>query len=339
MDYAVVGTGYWGKNHVRVASELASKGVLDSVVICDVDEQRVRELADEHDVDYVTDHAELPDLGVDAATVATPSPTHHPVGTELLSSGVDLLVEKPLALTSDEAWDLQATADEHDRTLAVGHIFRYHPALRELKRRIDRGALGRIKYLQTNRTSFRVPRETAGVLYSLAVHDVDVYNFLLEGLPDRIYCKLDRFVRDDVDETASLVLDYDGTTGVINESWQIPVFDKRRDLVVVGSEKCAYVDYLADTEFELFDARVVRENGHLDAVTEGTTTHTVPEREPLKAEVEDFVHAVRSGATPRAPGRVGAETVELLELAERSDERGAAVPVKRHRERDSVMEV
>jgi len=338
MDYAVVGTGYWGENHVRVAAELAEEGMLDSVVLCDVDEEKVRDLADTHGVAYTTDHTELPELGVDAATVATPSPTHHAIGTDLLSSGLDLLVEKPLALTSEEAWALQETAEDHDRTLAVGHIFRYHPALRELRRRIDRGALGDIKYLRTARTSFRVPRRTAGALYSLAVHDIDIYNLLLDGLPDYIYCNLDRFVREEVDETASLVLDYGGATGVINESWQVPAFDKRRDLVVVGSERCAYVDYLADNEFELFDARVERENGHLRAVQDGTTCHTVPDEEPLKVEVGDFVHSIRTGTTPLAPGRVGAETVELLELAERSDELGTAIPVDQYRERGSRVE-
>jgi len=64
-------------------------------------------------------------------------------------------------------------------TPGVGHIFRYHPALVALEWRIDRRELGPIKYLQTRRFSFRVPRTATGVLYSLAVHDVDVYDYLL----------------------------------------------------------------------------------------------------------------------------------------------------------------
>ena len=174
MNFAVIGTGYWGSNHARVACELRSEGIVDEVVLCDRDEERVSTLAAEYDVEYVTDHGDL-ESQVDAAVVATPSTTHASVATDLLESGIDCLVEKPLALTSDSAWDIVKTARRTNRTLAVGHIFRYHPALQELKSRLDRGELGQIKYLNTNRFSFRAPRQTSGVLHQLAVHDIDIY--------------------------------------------------------------------------------------------------------------------------------------------------------------------
>lgn len=323
--YAVIGTGYWGQNHVRVAKELVEAGELDSVLLCDVDEERVAGLADSYSVEYVTDHTEIPSHDIDAATIATPSPTHHEVATDLLREGVDVLVEKPLALDSDAAWDIVQCADEHGQALGVGHIFRYHPALNELKHRIDRGELGEIRHLQTNRFSFRVPRQTAGALYSLAVHDLDIYNYLLEASPQSLYCQLDSHIREGIDETATITLDYDGVTGTINESWQIPVFGKQRDLVVVGSERSAYLNYLDDTEVELFDSRIVNREGHLHAQQEGSTRFETENGEPLKIEVQSFLEAGRTGNGPRADGRVGAETVELLEAAQRSDERGQAI--------------
>lgn len=324
-DYAVIGTGYWGQNHVRVAAELVESGDLNSVLLCDVDEERVVDLADSYGFEYVSDYTELPDRGVDAATIATPSATHHDIATNLLTSSIDVLVEKPLALESERAWDIVETAEEHGRTLGVGHIFRYHPGLRELKRRIDRGELGDIKYLRTNRFSFRVPRRTTGALYSLAVHDIDIYNYLLNASPRSLYCQLDSFIREGVDETVSITLDYDGITGTINESWQIPVFGKQRDLIVVGSERSAYLDYLDDTEIELFDSRIVKRDGQLHAQQEGSTQYKTEDGEPLKIEVEAFLEASRTGSTPLADGRVGAETVELLEAARRSDERGEVI--------------
>lgn len=327
MNYAVVGTGYWGSNHVRVATELAAEGYIDEVILCDLDEDRVGELASSYGVDFVTDYERLPELGIDAATVSTPSPTHHEIATHLLANGVDVLVEKPLALDSGAAWDIVSVAEAHDRTLAVGHIFRHHPALVDLKRRIDRGEFGRIKYLVTNRFSFRTPRSTTGVLYSLAVHDVDVSNYLLGDSPERVYCSLDDIVREGIDETATVVLEYDGATSVINESWQVPVFGKRRDLVVVGSEKAAYVDYLKDNVIELYDSRVVERDGALSALEEGKQVYDAPDREPLRAEIEEFVDASRGEATLKAPGEIGARTIELLEIAQRSAERNEAVPV------------
>ena len=156
MKYGVIGTGYWGSNHARVAAELVDEGVLDDVVFCDVDEDRVAELASSYGVEYTTDYTELSSMGVDAVTIATPSPTHHELATHLLESDVDCLVEKPLALSSEDAWDMVKVADVENSVLGVGHIFRYHPALSDLKKRIDRGELGNIKYLNTTRFSFRV---------------------------------------------------------------------------------------------------------------------------------------------------------------------------------------
>ena len=318
MNYAVIGTGYWGSNHVRVATELAEEGKIDDVILCDVDENRLRELSSSYGVRGVTDYERLPDLGVEAATISTPSPTHHEIATHLLEAGVDVLVEKPLATDSDDAWEIVDVAAEHDRVLAVGHIFRHHPALVDLKHRIDRGELGRIKYLTTSRFSFRAPRETVGALYSLAVHDVDISNYLLDESPERVYCSLDTVLREDVDETATVVMEYDGATSVINESWQVPVFGKRRDLVVVGSEKAAYVDYLEDNVIDLYDSRVVESEGTMRVLEEGKQRHEVHSQEPLRAEIEEFVDASQGMATLRSPGRIGAQAVELLEYASES---------------------
>jgi predicted dehydrogenase len=325
MNYGVVGTGYWGKNHVRVATELREDGQLDEVVICDVDESRARDLADTYGVSYTTDYAEM---DVDAATLATPSTTHEEIATDLLADGTDLLVEKPLALSAEAAWNVVRTADRHDRSLGVGHIFRYHPALQELKRRIDRGELGRLKYLQTSRFSFRVPRDTTGVLYSLAVHDVDVYNYLLEDWPDTLACRLDSFVREGIDETATLTLGYGDLTGVIHSSWQVPVFGKHRHLTVVGSNRSASLDYLDNTRLEIHDAEVFAgDDGSLRSRDENRIVYETPEREPLTAEIEAFLQAAREGRDPPASGRIGARTVEILEQAERAAEHGETVDV------------
>lgn len=322
-SHAVIGTGYWGTNHVRVAAELVAEDVLEELILCDIDEQQVASIAADYGVEYVTDHREL---DVDTAVVATPSTTHREIATDLLREGIDCLVEKPLALTATDAWDIVEAANRMEATLGVGHIFRYHPALRELKRRVDRGELGRIKYLTTSRYAFREPRRTTGVLHSLAVHDVDIYDLLLDREPTSVYCQLDRHLRPDVDETATITLDYgDDVTGVINSSWQVPAFGKHRELVVVGTERAAYIDYLADTELELFDAKVVGEESSLRVRDEGSVTYEVNGYEPLKMEVEAFLEAVQTDDQPEASGRVGAEAVELLEHAERSDRCGEVV--------------
>lgn len=329
MKAAVVGTGYWGSNHVRVAAELVRAGVFEDAMVCDVDEARARSRASEHGLEYVTNHEVLGDRGVDVAVVATPPKTHQPVASDLLRDGIDVLVEKPLADTPANARSLVELAKRHDRTLGVGHIFRHHPALRELKALIESGELGTVTHLDTSRHAVEHARDP-GALHDLAVHDVDIYRYLLDANPDTVYCRLDDHTGSGYTETASLVFTYGETTGVISESWKMPQFGKRRDLVALGSERVAYVDYLEDTIVELYD--VVFEDGpkrgHVDESEEPVAVVDVEGGEPLKNEVQSFAEAVRTGSEPRTTGDDGAWAVELLALAERSDERNEVLDVE-----------
>ncbi|CDK39712.1 Probable oxidoreductase [Halorubrum sp. DM2] len=326
MNLGVVGTGYWGSNHARVGAELRDAGVVDDVVLCDLDEERVADLAGTYDLEYVTDHADLSGR-VDAAVVATPSPTHRGIAVDLLRAGVDLLVEKPLALTGADARAIVAAADEEGRTLATGHIFRYHPGLNELRDRLRRGELGRAEYLSTSRYSFRQPRETAGTLFSLAVHDVDIYTYLLGEWPDSVFCAVNEAETAAVDETATLTLTYGSTTATIDVSWRVPAFGKRRDLVVAGSEATGYVDYLEDTVVELYE-NTVAADAEIPTREESVRRYEAPAAEPLRLEVESFLEACRTGATPRASGRVGVAAVEILEAAQRSADTGRAIEIE-----------
>jgi len=326
MRLAIIGTGYWGTNHARVATELAADGKIDKTVFCDIDEDRVTELASNYGVDYVTDYREL-FSAVDCAVVATPSHTHRDIAHRLLENGVDCLVEKPLAMDSDTAYEIVDTAERENQTLAVGHIFRHHPALQALKEKIDRGDLGRIKYLHTNRYSFRVPRDSSGVLHQLAVHDIDIYRYLLGKHPERIFCSTNSWAGSQTEETAALTLEYGETVATINESWQVPVFGKQRELIVVGTERAVYIDYLKDTELEVYDARILQSDKGYRAIDEGVTIHETKEAEPLREEVVDFLNAVESGDSPLADGKVGAEAVELIEDAIESNKNNQSIPV------------
>lgn len=321
MKAAIVGTGYWGSNHARVAAELVRTDDLDDALICDVDETRARSVASDHGLDYVTSHEELGEHGVDVAVVATPPKTHEPIASDLLEAGLDVLVEKPLADTPANARSLVELADRLDRTLGVGHIFRHHPALRELKSLLDADELGTVSHLRTARHAVEHSR-APGVLHDLAVHDVDIYRYLLDANPDTVYCRLDDHTGSGHAETASLVFTYGDTTGVVSESWKLPSAGKRRDVVVVGSELVAHVDYLEDTVVELYDVTVEDgpKRGHVEGSADPVAVVDVEGGEPLKNEVRSFLGAVETGSELRTTGDDGAWAVELLTLAERSHE-------------------
>lgn len=332
MKLAVVGTGYWGSNHARIAAEFVAEGVVDEALVCDADPERAAGVAADVGLDHVTDHRSLADHGVDAAVVATPSPTHESVVTDLLADGVHAMVEKPLALSVDAANRIVRTAETHDRILGVGHVFRHHPALDALRDRLRAGELGPVSHLRTARHASQ-PARPVGALHSLAVHEVDIYRYLLNRNPDTVYCRLDDAVAADTHDTATLVLDFGDATGVVSESWSIPVDGKRRELVVVGRDAVAAVDYLADTVVELYDVPPERQpegtrRSHIVANEEPVEVLEVDGEEPLKAEDRDFVEAVRQGRDPVTTGVDGTWAVKLLADAERSAERNAVVDVR-----------
>ena len=101
---AVVGTGYWGRNHVRTWAALKDEDVIERLIVCDLDENRARELAEEFNCEWHTDAFTLKDtFEITAASIATPTPLHAPLAIALLKQGVDVLVEKPLAMNEAEA--------------------------------------------------------------------------------------------------------------------------------------------------------------------------------------------------------------------------------------------
>ena len=137
---AVIGTGYWGKNHVRAYNELKFEGVIDELTICDVDERRAKEFSNIYHIPYTTDYNELlSDDSLSGVSIATPTPTHFELAKKFMEAGVDVFVEKPITTNSKEAKELIRLAEEKKKLIMVGHIFRHHSAVKELVRVLKPG--------------------------------------------------------------------------------------------------------------------------------------------------------------------------------------------------------
>lgn len=328
---AVIGTGYWGKNHVRTYSELVSEGMIDSVKICDLDEKRARELGEAFNIEYLTDYKELiADSNIDAVSIVTPSHTHYALAKEFMEAGKDVLVEKPMTMDSKEAEKLVKIANDTNQILMVGHIFRHHPAVKELKHRIDRGEFGKIQLISSNRLSFGAPRKDMGVIYALGVHEVDMFCYLMDReYPDSIHTTASYALQSDIEETAMITMDFNNTKAYAFESWLMPVYGKQRDLVVVGSEKAAKIDYLKPQELEVFDIRIAEQD--FDGKTafsvenEGSYTIPIPYAEPLKEELRHFIQCVNDRLTPISDGEIGLRAVRMAEAALESVKSGRMV--------------
>ena len=315
---ALIGTGHWGRNHARVLKELGSEGVVDRVKVCDADQAALDSVCSELDMEGVEDYRSLlEDPEVQAVSIVTPSRTHYRIAAEFMAAGKEVLVEKPMTMAVGEARELVGIAVDTGRVLMAGHLFRYHPAVRELKRRIDDGELGAIQNMVSCRLAFGLPRSDMGVVHALGIHELDMFCYLMGvDYPAAITAVSSAAYRSDIEETVAVSMDFGVTKGFALESWLVPVYGKARELAVVGSKKSARINYLNPGELRVFSARIVTENGVPSAVEdEGENVVSIPYAEPLKEEVRHFVSCVNSRQTPLTDGAVGLRGVVMAEAA------------------------
>jgi len=226
VGIAVIGTGYWGKNHVRNYKALLMENQIEYLKLCDTNEIRVKEIAEDYNLEFTTSIDDIKnDNNITAVVIVTPSSTHYNLSKTFLESGKDVFVEKPMTLNSENAKDLVETAKKYNKILMVGHLFRYHPAVIDIKRRIDLGEFGKINMIITYRFALGVPRKDMGVVYALAVHELDLSCYLLnQDSPRSIMAETARFHQQEVEEMANISMDFqNGAKSYMMESWNIPV--------------------------------------------------------------------------------------------------------------------
>lgn len=320
----VVGYGHWGPNIVRTLSEMPDVTV---AAVADRSEQRLNDARWKHPrIELVVqDHRELFELDLDAVMVATPPETHFSIVREFLARGIDIFVEKPLATNSEDAAQMMAMADRLGRVLMVGHIAEYHPTVRALKRLIESGELGTIRYIDTVRAGLGLFHPSLNVLWDLAPHDISILIHLLGEAPTHASARGIACVQPSVEDVVYSTYTFPG--GVLAHSrlsWLDPL--KTRRITVVGSEKMAVYDDLEPHEkLKVYDKRV-------DAIpitdTFGdfqfsyhygsTTSPYIELEEPLRVECRHFVDCVRTREKPLTDGANGVKVVQVIEAAQRS---------------------
>jgi predicted dehydrogenase len=169
----VAGAGAFGRNHLRVYRELEKAGEgVELAAALEPDAGRAAEAEAQYHIPVFSSLEELlaADLGLHAATVAVPTVHHHAVACRLLEAGLDLLVEKPLAATLEEADDLVARAERGKRILQPGHLERFNPAVLAIEPRLRRPM-----FFEAHRLSVFTPRSLdVDVVLDLMIHDLDI---------------------------------------------------------------------------------------------------------------------------------------------------------------------
>lgn len=317
LRVAVIGAGHLGRIHARIAAgldEIELVAVADPVAAC-------RDAAAaESKTKSVADYREL--IGeIDAAIVATPTHTHHTVGIELLSSGIPLLIEKPLANHTAAADDLVNLARKQGLVLQVGHVERFNPALAWAASEVHDP-----KYIEATRTSGYSFRSTdIGVVLDVMIHDLDIVLALAGSTVTNVEA-LGISVLGGHEDMATARLTF--ASGLVAQLTASRVsFRQQRTMNIFTSRSSASIDF-ATQEASVVKPRedVLRRRFQVDPLTAEERAHLKDhlfeellvrsEHEPIKInaieeEQRDFVAAIRTGKTPRVDGAAGRNAVAV----------------------------
>ena len=331
IGIAAVGAGAWGQRLVRA---LAATDGARLRWVCDRNPAHLARLEGVYPGVRLTAHIDdlLADGAVEALVVAAEPRNHHPLARRALQSARHVLVEKPLALSARDAVELCTLAERVQRTLMVGHLLLYDPAVALARQAIDSGELGEVLTLHSQRTNLGTVRRDENAWWSLAPHDVAIALYLLGESPTEISATGGCFLQRGrgVEDLAFATLRFaGGRLAHMHVSWLDPL--RRRALTVVGSKKMlTFEESASEQRIKIFDRRALAGGDGGSAPDEvavhhgGVTVPALPPADPLGAECAHFVDCVRTGARPRTDGAQGLAVVRVLEAGQHSMRAGGA---------------
>jgi predicted dehydrogenase len=292
---AVVGCGEFGRNHARVYREM--EGV-ELTGVFDQDTERAKQIAQESQTRAFQSIGELRSA-VDAASVAVPTVAHRDVGCSLMEMGIDVLVEKPMARTVEEADELIACAQRNARILQVGHVERFNPAVLAVEPVVNRPL-----FFEVHRLGVFTSRSLdVDVIYDLMIHDLDILLALVNEPVAEVKAVGIPVLTDKVD-IAHARLEFAGGA-VANVTASRVSTERVRKMRFFQQHEYISLDY---ARRDALRVGVKRPGAQPEFAFEKLPA---PEVEPLRAELEAFVEAVKTRKAPKTDGKAGRAALEL----------------------------
>ena len=307
---AVIGAGYWGRKVINEYLQLArGNAKVDLSMVCDIKDENLeycREKLDISEEKLKLNYKEVFDSSsVDAVHICTPNETHHEICKQALLAGKHVLLEKPMAMRAQNAWELVGLAEHDGLILQVGHIFRFNNALKTIRNLVAQNYFGTLNYLKLQWTTLMSSPLGRDIIFDLGPHPIDILNYVLERWPTKVTCKARAYRRKLLEELAYFTLEFDtNLIAHVELSWLQP--GKARRLDVIGSERAATIDCLTQSI-------QINENGDGDAFSLDVVRNNT-----ILDEVDHFAHSVMSGENSSNPGSIGATNTAVLEALKRS---------------------
>jgi len=312
LGVAVIGTGFWGKNHARVYKELAETKLM---AICDIDAERARTVANQFGAKPYTNPGKmLQDKDIEAVSICTWSTSLAKEALRALKTGKHVLVEKPMAANVKQAETLFETARKEHLHLTVGFLMRFIPGIQQMKKAIREKAIGELVCATAKRVSQWPERiGDVGVVKDTAIHDIDIIGYLFNEDPVAVYAKTGNMKTKKFEDYAQILLTFErGKTAFIESNWLTPY--KTRTVVVTGSEAIMKLDYITQ-ELTIENAKE-------------TIQPRYTMQEPLKLELQHFANCITKKEKPLITGADGLKALRIAEAALESSATGKVVKLK-----------
>tara|TARA_B100000287_G_scaffold393882_1_gene407507 strand:+ start:2682 stop:3668 length:987 start_codon:yes stop_codon:yes gene_type:complete len=309
----VIGAGKWGLNHIRTVAELnALSGIIDK------NKKLLLQLKQKFSCAVFSDLDDISFDSFDAFIIATPPKSHYSIAKKIINKGKPVLVEKPLTLDLLSAKKINDLAKKNNVNLMVGHLLLFHPAFRKMKDIINKGIIGEIQYIYSNRLNHGTFRSDENVFWSFAPHDISLFNYFFEEKPIDIHSHGTDILQAGVHDTTITSFKYDkNKMGHIFVSWLHPFKEHR--FVIIGSKGMIHFeDSIEDKPLTLHykKARFINsiptpEGGEIEKINYDNT-------EPLRNELRYFISNIFSEKINIANGDSAVDVIRILEKSTES---------------------
>jgi len=312
LGVAVIGAGFWGRNHARVFKELEETELL---AVCDVNAERAKNVAKQFGAKAYTDMGKLlKRKDIEAVSMCVWSLNLAKETLKALKAGKHVLVEKPMATNVKQAEKLLEKAKEEKLHLTVGFLMRFIPGIQYMKNAIEDKTIGNLVCATAKRVSEWPERiGDVGVVKDTAIHDIDIIRYLFKEEPIAVYAKTGSMKHKKFEDYAHIMLTFEGgKSAFIESNWLTPY--KTRTLIVTGSKAIMKLDYITQ-ELTIEDAKE-------------TMQPRYPWQEPLKLELKHFANCISKKEKPLITGTDGLKALQIAEAALKSSATGKTVKLK-----------
>lgn len=295
---AVIGTGNIGKHHIRIYSEIPN---VQLVGIADINEKIGSSLTKKYRTKFYTSSKELLEKEVpNIASICVPTSLHYDVAKVFIEKRINILLEKPIATDLVEAKKLLTLARKNNVQILIGHVERFNPAVKKVKEMIDKGELGKIIAIMARRVGGFPPQiKDANISVDLAIHDIDVANYLLGEQPKEVYVNKQKNHIKNREDSVEFFLKYRRASVYIQANWISPV--KIRKLNITGTEGYLEMDYITQ-KIEYYKSNYSKFKEATKDFSDYILRFSIPDRinisvakkEPLKEEIQYFLSMIEN---------------------------------------------